>query len=488
MYVLVVLLLWVVLADEIVRIEFSVQGGGQTYIDYNEAKALTLGQVYEQVVPFCTTQGLQNEECDFVVAHLFDKKYTPVTRAPDNTAHAAINALPTIIHTDVCLAQQVIDYCAHHAIKLGHACNKVFSFIETRLMRENHEVLQVPCAQKRVSHAETLLSLEALQLQQYASLRPIDYAMEHESALKQESSSSAIKGPVMDVWIFWATGAASMPPLVKYTYYHNLKMCKLYGHRLHLVTLDNILHYFKYQEESVLAYLELFSPAQQADVIRLHLLYTYGGIWLDADFIIISDVHALYKVMTDADACFLATEEFEGKIGNAVLASRLGSPVVAALLAQLENELGKYADRMQAGLEYMHRDFMGPQLIRTVVHQFTLLSYPSNVVKYPHRAQSDPNVQSVILSAEFTLATMHIAGWQREPLLHYHIWLRASPEKAQMMARELQQASLGIVGLWTLGSVGNDERDIPFWDEVLLRDERSLFYQLFFTAQRQLFS
>ncbi len=55
----------------------------------------------------------------------------------------------------------------------------------------------------------------------------------------------------------------------------------------------------------------------RADFIRAFLLARYGGLWIDADCIVINSLEPVLELLTDAD--FLAFSERQGDISNSFM-------------------------------------------------------------------------------------------------------------------------------------------------------------------------
>ena len=472
---LLVLLATSLFAVNTVRVQVVLHSGAIVYVDFDSDNAHTLSNIYRQVGSTCAQHSLQNDECDSIASSLFEKQFFTVETSHDISPSPDAQQThrdDLVVRNDMCLAQQVMDYCIDNALGLGAECDDIYTRFQDQLLSEVPEAVMGSCSQGKLSVQQSVLSLELMQ--------------QHLPHSGNTPRSVAVKGESMkqsvNIWVFWSTGADHMPWLTQYTLFHNRHMAEAYGHRFHLVTLDNLSTYME-NAENMMSVLALFPPSQQSDIIRYHLLYTFGGVWLAPDFIISGDIYALFAVMIDAHASFLATEEFSGKLSNAVLACQPGSPVVAHLLRQVETQLELYAQRREAGLHYMHRDFLGPPLVQEAVKLFGVTVYPPTAALDITPAPEN-SARSVLLMADFTLATMYFAAtWHHQPTLHYDLWLRPSAAEAEHIATMLREASLGIVGLWTLMSDGTHQEDSFFWHERVLHDSRSVFHHLICTAQ-----
>ena len=364
-----------------------------------------------------------------------------------------------IIDIDICLSQEVVDFCAGHDLSF-HICSELYTAARNRLLEsENLFLLPDSCATPAHASSHSLLSMESLlldgELQSYA----LSYG----------------KGKVI-VWMFWDRGDHHMPPALRYVYHHNKLMASCHGYSLHLVTNKNIGSYLNVSSFHPLAH--ILSPAQFSDYVRVQLLYHFGGLWLDCDFIMVGDIARLLNLMDETNTTLLLTEEFAGKVGSAVMGTRVArSEVVTSMLYELHSQLDFYDSRLSNGLEYMHRDFIGPDLVRNAIRRYSYVAYPQ---KYYDDATNSP---IVLLLGEITNRGMHFAVWSLNPVYNYALWLLNSELDAISFAASIESDSFGIVGLWTLANTGGSDSAIPFWVEAIFGDTRSLFYQLLLNAQ-----
>ena len=90
-------------------------------------------------------------------------------------------------------------------------------------------------------------------------------------------------GETAPIWVCWWQGEEQMPELVKQCY----KLLKRYSgrHPVKLLTKDNYQKYIKFPSRIM----ELFqngniAMAPFSDIMRMYLINTYGGIWIDSTF------------------------------------------------------------------------------------------------------------------------------------------------------------------------------------------------------------
>ena len=65
------------------------------------------------------------------------------------------------------------------------------------------------------------------------------------------------------------------------------------NYKVHLITPDNISEYL---DDLPPCFYELI-PAQQADFVRTHVIYKYGGIYLDSDTLVMHDLSELFEIL-----------------------------------------------------------------------------------------------------------------------------------------------------------------------------------------------
>lgn len=82
------------------------------------------------------------------------------------------------------------------------------------------------------------------------------------------------------IWIFWWQGENSMRPIVKSCYESVLKNAS--NHPVILITKENIHNYMDIQSYINDKIGNKITLTHFSDILREHLLYVYGGIWMDA--------------------------------------------------------------------------------------------------------------------------------------------------------------------------------------------------------------
>lgn len=198
------------------------------------------------------------------------------------------------------------------------------------------------------------------------------------------------------------------PKYRSYLFEHNEAICKKLGFKYHLWiesdrTEDNFPITYKYQEKCIEIGKESGQNrlAQVADLARIELIYSYGGIYIDSIFEIsdeflcsISDLSQKNKyefIGANEDPCDLDCKGFEGNkyLSNSFLAGPKGSYIFKRLL---ESER---LDEIDYQSQYVNRT-TGPYYIRSaindediknnVIYLFKSSSiYPFNVNETPYQ-------------------------------------------------------------------------------------------------------
>lgn len=85
----------------------------------------------------------------------------------------------------------------------------------------------------------------------------------------------------LPIWVLWFQGESEMPDIVKLCYRNILKYAN--GRKVILLTKDNIGRYLQISDDIYeKVYKGYIGYANFSDLIRVSLLYLYGGTWIDA--------------------------------------------------------------------------------------------------------------------------------------------------------------------------------------------------------------
>jgi hypothetical protein len=109
--------------------------------------------------------------------------------------------------------------------------------------------------------------------------------------VEEDRSPQDILPPL--IWIFWWDGTGTMPPIIKACY--NSVLRHRNGYKIELITKDNFQNFISVPEhilEKVKA--KIITITHFSDILRMSLLASYGGLWLDAS-ILVTDTIQLGK-------------------------------------------------------------------------------------------------------------------------------------------------------------------------------------------------
>jgi len=96
----------------------------------------------------------------------------------------------------------------------------------------------------------------------------------------------------MIYWIYWESKNGKIPPIVA----RLIRIFKKKMHTLNVVNNKTITDYISVVDTSKLEHI-----AQKVDYYRGKLLYTYGGMWIDIDTIILDNLDYLFEQLEQSD-------------------------------------------------------------------------------------------------------------------------------------------------------------------------------------------
>ena len=93
------------------------------------------------------------------------------------------------------------------------------------------------------------------------------------------------------------------------------------------------------------AYRNYFSglvPRFQADIVRVDLIYQDGGIWLDSDTLVMSNLQTLQKILQAKDGFLIAEQGKKGaKLCNGVFGSQAGTPLMTEWKKMIDDHISR---------------------------------------------------------------------------------------------------------------------------------------------------
>jgi inositol phosphorylceramide mannosyltransferase catalytic subunit len=97
------------------------------------------------------------------------------------------------------------------------------------------------------------------------------------------------------------------------------------------------------------SYEQLRSPVERADILRLEVVWRFGGVYVDADFECLRSIEPLI-----GDADFFIGRAKPGRVNNALFGAVAGHPILAHALDELRPR-EFYGYEMEAGPKFLDR-------------------------------------------------------------------------------------------------------------------------------------
>lgn len=109
------------------------------------------------------------------------------------------------------------------------------------------------------------------------------------------------------IWVLWLQGEEQMPEIVKRCYQSLRHYCKNF--EIRLLTESNMKEYIELPDRIVSQYASGYIPiALFSDLIRIELLATYGGIWIDSTVLLTGNIP---KEILASEVFFYQTSKLE---------------------------------------------------------------------------------------------------------------------------------------------------------------------------------
>ena len=123
-----------------------------------------------------------------------------------------------------------------------------------------------------------------------------------------------------DIYLYWVGNEYKLIKILKkFIYLHSKNGTK---YTVHLINNDNITDYIP----TLPSYFDQLQPANQADFVRVNVICDYGGIWMDLDTLVMSDMSEVFKMLETHDGFFI--KENNQMLCNGVFGSRPNTPVM----------------------------------------------------------------------------------------------------------------------------------------------------------------
>lgn len=143
-----------------------------------------------------------------------------------------------------------------------------------------------------------------------------------------------------NVFLYWVGKDYSLISILRKLIYFHSKTGN--GYTVHLITDKNINEYITY----VPSYFFSMCPAHQADYVRVNVICTYGGIWLDSDTLVIESLDQLFYLIENKSGFFITQND--DTIWNGIF----GSKANTQMMIQWKNEMQKILDIKQGKINW----------------------------------------------------------------------------------------------------------------------------------------
>lgn len=257
---------------------------------------------------------------------------------------------------------------------------------------------------------------------------------------------------VLNIWSYWDGGYEAMPSILQQLHRHNLHIVSACRHNFFLLSATSASRFIKLP-----AHFMSLPPVAQADYVRIHVLYAFGGLWIDTDYILYDNPLQLVNIMYEANATILVAEEKGYSIGNSLILSYSNTSILRRVISDMNNEIDNFLLRRRNGYSYIIRDFLGPRLLAKSIQD----------------AVSDGRATDfAILAADSIGHTINRVVWYSDPVYNNSMWLMPTEFAAIREARRILESKLAVIGLWTLAG------GCAFMHDIIMNDARSIFYQI----------
>ena len=149
------------------------------------------------------------------------------------------------------------------------------------------------------------------------------------------------------IWLYWENKPRQETPQLIELCWETIKKRNAKDFQVIITNPSNIRYYLPDLNPSVGLFKEI---AHRADYIRFNLLYHYGGIWLDSDFVAFRSLKPVLEKIEQHGFVYTGYRQKDGAIFPIIhfLGSKKGHPILKALI---ENANGILRNRVALGLQ-----------------------------------------------------------------------------------------------------------------------------------------
>lgn len=139
-----------------------------------------------------------------------------------------------------------------------------------------------------------------------------------------------------NIFLYWSGKEFSLIKILRKLIYLHSNEGRNYT--VNLITDENVKEYIQIPENFYSNRVE-----HRADYIRVKVVLKYGGIWLDSDTLVMSDLSELFKILEIKDGFFIREENI--KICNGVFGANANSEIMKMWSDKVEEAISSKANK-----------------------------------------------------------------------------------------------------------------------------------------------
>lgn len=159
--------------------------------------------------------------------------------------------------------------------------------------------------------------------------------------------------PERNIFLYWVGKEYKLISVLRNLIYLHSNNGK--GYKVHLINQKNINEYVKVIPD----YFYTLNYAHQADYVRVHVVYDYGGIWLDSDSLVMNSLDSLFDIVENQNGFFI--KENNDVLWNGIFGSKKNTP----LLLEWKNRMKHVLDAKKSSIDWTQ---IGNAMLQDIKH------------------------------------------------------------------------------------------------------------------------